>query len=151
VNATVVVRPYAQLISANPAVANSDKVAIGVTVRSTVPTPVPPPTTYPILAMLAMTPGVMQYAFKDSALGPTKAKPFGAIGMDVSIGYSTTGALPVSDTTLQQRVTKSPNSFDTAGQTGKYLSFFARWVTRSGPAGQSQVGPWSTPIVVVVV
>ena len=151
VNATVVVRPYAQRISVNPAVANSDKVAIGVTVRSTVPTPVPPPTTFPIIGLLALTPGVFQYSYKDSSLGPTKAKPFGAIGMEVSVGFSATGSLPVSGTVSYGTVTKSPNFFDTTGEAGKTMSFYARWVTRSGPNGQSQRGPWSIGTFVVVV
>lgn len=147
VNATVIVRPYAQRIAVNPAVDNSDKVAVGVNPRGTVPTPIPAPTTWPALVWLGASPGLVQIAYKDSALGATKKKPFGAIGMELWVGYGTTSPPPLVDTVFAGIVTKSPLGINTTGNAGKAMSIYARFSTRSGPAGSAQVGPWSPVLV----
>lgn len=147
VNATVIVRPYAQRIAVNPAVDNSDKVAVGVNPRGTVPTPIPAPTTWPALVWLGASPGVVQIAYKDSSLGATKKKPFGSTGMELWVGYGTGSPPPLADCSFVSMVTKSPLAIDTTGNAGKAMSIYARWTTRSGPAGTAQQGPWSPVLV----
>lgn len=151
INSVNVIRPYAQRIAVNPSISNSLKIGIGVNPRGTVPTPVPPPTTFPIVGLLAATPGVFQLAYKDSSLGATKKKPFGAIGMELWIAYGTSSGQPVSDAGFIGSYTKSPLFVDTTGFTGKVASIYARWATRSGPGGQTQPGPWSTVLSATVV
>jgi hypothetical protein len=151
INATVIVRPLAQRIAVNPAVDNGDKVAIGVNPRGTVPTPIPAPLTFPVLVWLGATPGVIQLAYKDSSLGATKKKPFGAIAMELWVGYAATTPPPLVETNFVGNFTKSPLVLDTTGNAGKAVSIYARWVTRSGPAGVAQVGPWSVVLPGTVV
>jgi len=143
VNATLVLRPYAQRIAVNPAISNALKVGIGVNPRGTVPTPIPAPLTFPVLIWIAATPGVIQLAYKDSSLGATKKKPFGSIGMELWAGYGATSPPPLAEANFIASITKSPLVVDTTGNAGKAVQFFARWVTRSGPGGVAQVGPWS--------
>ena len=149
--AEAVVRPYAVQISLDAGVLPADKVAIGVTLRSTTPTPIPAPTTAPVLGIVSQIAGRATISYRDASLPSGKAKPFGAIGMEV---YVTLGTAPsVSPDSAQYRgtITKSPNGL-TFGPTdsGKTATVWGRWVTRSGPAGTAQVGPWSAALSFVV-
>lgn len=151
VAAEALVRPLAVQVSLNAAVLPADKVAIGVTVRSTNPTPIPAPITAPELAVQTMVPGLLTLAIKETgAVG--KAKPFGATGVEL---FALTGdahtALP-ADCSYVATVTKSPARFQMdPGDAGKKLTIFARYVTASGPGGQAQTGPWSLPLQTISV
>lgn len=151
VTATQIVRPYAVGISLNPGIANSDKVAIGVTVRSTVPTPVPAPTTQPDVLLESAAPGVANLRFRDHSTPSQKSKPFGVLAMQVWVNFGTVPATDPSQCKFVQNVTKTPFQLDTTGNAGKVCTVFGRWATRSGPAGVAQTGPWSTSLVFNVV
>lgn len=147
-----VVRPYAIQISRNPAVSNDDKTAVGVNLPNTARTPVPPPTTQPTLSLLTAVHNLMQIAYRDTSTPTSKAKPPGAIGVDLRISVGT-GTPPAPDSVAPYgTLTKSPASIGfTNLDIGKTATFWARWTTRSGPGGQAQFGPWSAPLNVTVV
>lgn len=148
--AEALVRPYASRISVNSAVLDANKVAIGVTVRSTTPTPVPPPTTAPTLDLKGAISGVQTLNFKQpGAVG--KAKPYGVVGVQLFASIGTVFATDPDQAAYVGVATKSPSVQTFApADIGKKVTWFARWVTRSGPGGQSQVGPWSDPLNLVV-
>lgn len=142
------VRPYAVSISLNSGVADMDKTAIGVTVKKTVPTPVPPPITSPQLALVAATPLQQLFKYSDTSTPTTKAKPPGAIAMQ--LGY-VAGTVPAVDPAQANRfavVTKSPVAIaiDPA-DVGKTITWWGRWQTRSGPGGIAQYGPWGASLI----
>lgn len=150
--AEAVLRPYAQAISRNAAVNPADKVAIGVNLPNSSPVPFPPPVTWPQLSFRTAEPLVHTLQWQDSGLGSGKRKPSGAIGCEL---YRSVGTVPATDP--QQAVyvatyTKSPlrSTFE-ASQVGKVATYFARWITRSGPGGVAQTGPWSAPLTVAVI
>lgn len=152
VTAEQVVRPFAQAISKNMAVDPGDKVAIGVNLPNPVPVPIPPPVTFPQLGFRSAEPLVHNLQYQDSGLGTGKKKPFGAIGVEV---YRSVGTVPATDpeqASYYGQFTKSPlrSTFD-AAQVGKICTYFARWITRSGPGGRAQTGPWSAPLTVSVI
>lgn len=145
-----VVRPYAVSISLNPAVDPGDKVAIGVTLRSEVPTPIPAPTTAPELGLQSIILGQATLTFKEVG-GVGKSKPFGVVGLEVR---RTLGVAPAVDPAAALSVgifTKSPWRLpNSSGDAGKVQTVFARWITRSGPSGVSQSGPWAAPLSWVI-
>lgn len=149
-SAKATVRPYAVAVSRNPAVTNELKAGIGVTVRSGTQTPIPAPTDQPALAIESATPlnSVLAYTFPGFT---GKSKPFGAIGVQV---FQSVGDLPATDpnqTNYVQTFTKSPFRMSyTAEQQGKTASIYARLVTRGGPGGEQQVGPWSAQLSIIV-
>lgn len=138
------VRPYAVRIASNPGVANMDKVSIGVTVRVTTRTPVPPPAVSPGLSLVAMTPGQGQFRYFNLADPFTKSVPYGSAGVEVWSAIGTTFATDPAQATYRGRVTKAPfvQSFDGA-DAGKKLTMWVRYVNRGGAHGQPLVGPWS--------
>lgn len=149
--AEVTVRPYAIQIALNAGVSDMDKVAIGVTVAKTIPTPVPPPTTTPTLSLVAGTSRTHQLAYRDSATPTSKGKPAGSTGIQIFRAIGVVPAIDPTQAVYYQNWTKSPNlsEFGT-GDVGKICTYFARWMTTSGPAGTSQFGPWSTPLALTV-
>jgi hypothetical protein len=151
-DAEAVVRPYAVSISLNAGVDVGDKAAIGVTVRNTTPSPIPPPTTVPSLVLRSQTPLNILLGYTDASLPAGKAKPFGAIAIELWQSIGTTAAVDPDQTRFVGTYTKSPftHAF-LAADRGKVATFFARWVTRSGPAGRASVGPWSASLVTSVV
>jgi hypothetical protein len=74
----------------------------------------------------------------------TKAMPVNCIGVQVFRGSSPTLALPLADCAFFDSRSKQPMMLSTSGETqGHRLTYFARYFTRSGPAGAAQYGPWS--------
>lgn len=127
VNAQATVRPVAQNISLSPAVASANKIAIGVNPRTSTPTPITPPTTYPIVSIQAGANLQLYVRYRDSAASPSvKSKPYGVQSVQL---YYLVSATPITDPTLLTKVatlTKSPFllSFAAGGQcylAGQYL------------------------------
>lgn len=145
--AEVLCRPYAVQISLNKDVTDEAKVAAGVTVRKTTPTPIPAPTVAPELAVQKAIPGVVTVAVKvPGTVG--KAKPTGAIGIELFRAVGTVAAVDPAQADYLGTVTKAPCRIDVApSEVGKTITVFARYATRSGPGGASQTGPFSAPLV----
>ena len=150
-SAEAVVRPFAVQISKNGAVTDEDKAGIGVTIPSLVPTPIPAPTVAPVIGLIAATIQAMRLSY--TTAGATgKSKPFGSIGVQVYRSVGTVAATDPAQATFVGVVTKSPfrQTFNADDQ-GKICTFFCRFVTRSGPDGTAQTGPWSNALNVHVV
>lgn len=144
---TAIVRPYAQAISKDAGISDELKLGIGVNLPNFAPTPIPAPTTAPGLTLVQATPMQMKLAYRDSEAIAGKKKPFGVLALEVWRSVGTVAATDPAQCTYDKSVTKSPmfSSF-TAGQQGKIVTYFARWITRSGPQGVQQSGPWSAPL-----
>lgn len=140
ITAQAVVRPFAIQISLNAGVASTDKTAIGVNPRTSVPVPVTPPTTYPSLSIISVMHLIFNMSYRDSAASPSvKAKPYGVVQIQI---FGETSATAITDPTtlpLKDQWTKSPNQLTwQSADVGKTAYFAARYVTRSG-----LTGPWS--------
>lgn len=137
-------RTYASQIRLNPGVANDDKLALGLNLPNNSPTPIPAPETNPLLVVIGATPGSHTLRFADSNTPDKRSKPFGAVAINL---YRSIGLEPVTDSSgalFYGSFTKQPVvSLFTAADAGKWCTYFGRWVTRSGPGGQAQEGPFS--------
>ena len=149
--AEAVVRPYAMAINADISVSDASRSALGLTIRIVVGTPIPAPTTEPTLELRRLGPGTIRIGYADASGAVGKSKPPGSIGVEVYAGY---GVAPIIDpalTTYVGTITKSPFTLPSpASERGQTATYFARFVTLSGPAGRSQVGPWSAGLTSVV-
>lgn len=146
------VRPYAIQINNNAAVTDEQRADLGLTVRKTTKTPVPAPTSAPALELLSATPLLHTLRYSDVENPTGKAKPEGAIGVQI---FASIGETPSEDPTQASFVgvyTKSPFSVpQISGNVGLKSNYFARYVTRSGPAGVAQVGPWSSMLQATII
>jgi len=145
-NAQLIVRPFAVRISQNTSVSDLAKSDIGVTIRQLIPSPIPAPVDAPSLGVQSMIPG--QFTGSYHVVGSIgKAKPFGSIGVELVKSIGTVYATDPSQCQLEGTFTKSPFRVAIAGEdTGKKVTLFARFTTRSGPGGRAQSGPWSLPL-----
>jgi hypothetical protein len=76
-----VVRGYAATIRANRAVSDALKINLGLHVRDSEPTPVPPPSTVPVLAVIGMRQGMQEVRVTDESTPGSRARPVGSAGM----------------------------------------------------------------------
>ena len=140
-------RPYAQAISNNAGVTADNKAAIGVNTRTSVPSPITAPTTYPTLTVSGGSPLNHVCRYRDQLASPSsKAKPAGAAGLQL---FATASATAITDPTALAflgQITKSPfqQAWPSAAK-GMQAYYSARWVTRKG-----LVGPFG-PIVSLTV
>ncbi len=135
-------RRLGNLIQANVSVSDGDKVAIGLTVRDTGPgsqTPVPAPTSFPLLNILSATPFNHNLKVTDSDTPTTNAKPVGAIALEFHAQVSTTPIVDPDAIAYAGMETNHLINFQfSAGDVGKQVYYAGRWITRTG-----LVGPWS--------
>lgn len=145
-----VLQPRATLISQNASVTAEDKTAIGVTLRSSVRTPVTAPTVAPLLSLEAVRTNAVAIRYANAETPNSKAAPRGCGGVEIVGVYGTAPATDPTEGAILGRITKSPGQINTAGHQGQTLTIWCRWVTKNGIAG-GQVGysPFSIPLVVV--
>jgi len=141
-NVLGVVRRYGATIRANIGVSDALKIGLGLHIRDTVPTPVPPPSTMPELSIARIATGYQEVQARDEGAGAVRARPAGSVGL---LLYRAVSTAPVSSAeqatflTFVGRPTVQSN-FDAADR-GKFATYFARWTNARG-----EVGPWSNPV-----
>jgi hypothetical protein len=141
-------RTLAQIIkSFDPPVDPGVLTSLGLTVDSFPPTPVPEPTTFPVLDILQATPQQHKLQYRDSLTPETKAKPYGVISMELWVAIGTAPAPDPSTAVFIATQTKSPFfvTHDPA-DAGKVATYVARWLTRTG-----KLGPWSSGVSMTIV
>lgn len=144
VNLDAAARPVAQRINARASVTNTQRSDLGITIRKTTRTPVPPPSTAPAVTLRSQIPGVARMQIRDETTPTTKAKPLGVIGVDLHLFIGDTPPASYEDWPLAKTTGKTPNTLEfTGAQSGMTANVVARWTTRSGPGGVAQKGPWS--------
>ena len=134
--ATVNIRIVAQLVNNNPTVTDDQRVALGITVRKTTKTPVPAPTTSPLLTFIAATPLSHTLRFADQSTPASRALPFGAIALELHVYISATPPPPDAPATRVLTATKNPLgvTFLTANA-GLNAYYKGYWRTRTGLLG----------------
>lgn len=137
-----VVRTYAAQIRANVAVSDTLKLSLGLHVNDDVPTPVPPPSTYPILSIHGAGPLLQDLRAADQMTPTRRAKPVGAAGLILVRAIATTPATDPTNLPLLGFVTRNEitSTFSSADD-GKIATYFACWTN-----GKGQMGPWSAPV-----
>jgi hypothetical protein len=135
-----VLRLYSQQVKANDAVSNANKEALGIHIDDTVPTPIPAPTTAPIVSITDSGVLEMNLRFADELSPSSRRKPFGAPGL---LLFRKIGTVPATDPDGAEFVgfyTRIPMAVGFgAPDQGKMCTFFARWTNTKG-----EEGPWST-------
>jgi len=145
-NVIAVVRGYAATIRANRAVSDALKIGLGLHVADHQPTPVPPPTTVPVLAIAQMRQGLQEVRVTDEATPNSRARAVGSAGM---LLFRVVGVAPVNDPSQAQFLAfTGKTSFECtypSADNGKTATYFARWTNAKG-----EMGPWSQPMPVSI-
>lgn len=140
-------RQLADIIQANPAVTDTQKQDLGLTVRKTNRTPTPAPTTSPQLSIIAATPLQHTLRMVDQLTPSARLKPFGAIELALLVYIGTVPPVPGASPTFQQGFTKNPIGVNFSGaDVGKTAYYVGNWKTRTG-----LLGPISNMVSCVIV
>lgn len=145
VNAEGRARELAVMIQANPAVSDEQKTNLGITVRKTNRTPVPAPTSSPILSFIAATPLQHTLRFSDQNTPDSRARPFGCAMLQLNVWIAPSGTAPSGPPSQVLSVTRNPVAvnFETADRT-KVATYVARWQTARallGPDSMALAAP----------
>jgi hypothetical protein len=131
-------RSLAMVALAYPLVTPSDLLAAGLIVKNTVPTPIPAPTTVPLLDFLSSIGQAVTIGYADETSPSAKYKPFGVIGLQVFTQVGGTAPVGVETMQLKATVGRWPIRLQFAGgDVGENVYVMARWVTRKGLTGPS--------------
>jgi len=148
-----ILRTYSAQIRINPGVLNADKLALGLNLPNNSPSPIPPPTTSPLITVIGATPGQHTLRFADQNTPDKRLMPFGVVGLELFIGIGVTVFTDPDQCSYYGRFTKQPIpvNFD-PGDAGKLATYFGHWVSRATPigGGPAPVGPWSNSTVFVI-
>jgi hypothetical protein len=152
VTAESVIRPYCQAIARDASVSNELKVGLGLNLPNSTRPPIPAPLVAPTLSFRSAQPFVHVMAYADPEAPVGKAKPVGAIGVEIWRKIGTTAETDPAACSYYGTKTKAPfRSTFLAPDVGKLATYFARFVNRSGPDGEAAVGPWSAPLTMAIV
>lgn len=139
-------RVYATQVKGNLGVSDEMKLALGLHLNDTTRSPIPAPTTEPLLAIIDARSGVHTLRYADSTTPTSRSKPAGTIQLQLWVAIEVEPTADVTKAQFHGVYTKQPIqiAFDPANA-GKTASYFARWITRTG-----LVGPWSLPVAMIV-
>jgi hypothetical protein len=139
-------RVYAMLIKSNKSVDNQAKIDLGLHVNDTTPTPIPAPTTAPMLQIKALFSGEHEIIFRDEMTPDAKRKPPGAVVIELYVHVGATATMDFNKAKFVGAYGKGPilHSFEPE-DVSKVATYFARWRTLRGLAG-----PWSSPVCMTI-
>lgn len=139
-------RVLARIAQGTPGITPTQLSNAGLTVRNTVPTPIPAPTTKPVLGLERNLSQALVLRMRDESTPTSRAKPFGAVAAQV---YASVGVAPPAtplDGTFKGPASRIPFQVDfDSADVGKTAYIYARWVTAKG-----LTGPWSDVLAVTV-
>jgi len=145
-NMKAVLQSYGALIRPNTAVSDALKIGLGLRIRDVDPTPIPPPSTYPVLSVQGGGPLEQELRATDVTTPTRRARPAGTSGLLV---FRAVAEAPIEDPGQADFLavvgkTRLTTSF-ASGDNKKVATYFARWTNARG-----ELGPWSAPVSKVI-
>lgn len=142
-------RPISAFIQAYPATTNTDRAAIGITVRDTSNTPSSTPTSRPVAFVRSSERLMHTLRLSDEATPTRRARPRGVLGAEVWCALVNAGEpVPANPSTLTYLTIATGPSLTTdfsMADGGKTAVYMLRWVGTRG-----QKGPWSDAAMATV-
>ena len=132
----VVLRRLVGRLQRSTSVDDSERQALGITVRDSIPTPAPVPTTKPVLipdtsARLRITVG-----FADEGTPTSKARPFGVIGCELWMKVGGPPPVDLSECEFVALDNRTPKTVEFEGaDANKTVHFLGRWQNSRGEKG----------------
>jgi hypothetical protein len=143
---TADIRPLVRRIQANPNVTDAQRAALGITIPDVNPTPVGPPATRPVTSITLGQRLQHTLNFVDELTPTRRAKPAGAIGVEVWAKVGTTPPTGEGDLQFMRIDSSTPAVLNfTATDGNKTAYYWTRWVTATG-----ERGPWSEQVAATI-
>lgn len=136
VDVTAFARLLASQIQLNAGVSDEQKAALGLTLRKILPSPVPPPTSSPILNFIAATPLQHTLRASDQNTPDKRGKPFGVLQLKLSVWILPQNTMITGNPDQVNIYTKQPIAVNfSSGDIGKVAWYRGNWMTRTGLTG----------------
>ena len=146
-NVTAFTRVLASQIQLNIGVTDDQKAALGLTIRKVLPTPIPSPTSSPLLSFVAATPLQHTLRASDQNTPSKRGKPFGVQQLKLSVWILPQGTTLTGNPNQVNIFTKQPMAINfTNADVGKVAWYQGTWMTRTG-----LTGPVSTTLNATIV
>jgi hypothetical protein len=135
------IRALANIVQATPTVTDAQKTNLGLTVRDSLSTPVPPPVTSPVISVSSTQSLQHTCRFADTATPLSRAKPVGVGAAEIYVKIGPGAPASIADCVYRGTATKVPFTITyDSGDAGKTAYIMARWINRKGePGPQSAV------------
>jgi hypothetical protein len=122
----------------NPIITDGQRLALGLNVRSTTPTPIDVPKTFPTMQIKVATTCRLKISFTESGT-KSRAKPYGIDGAIIAYAILPEPPVNVAALSLRVRATRTPHVIAFAEEEiGKKAYFSICWQNEKG-----EQGPWS--------
>lgn len=128
----------------NLGISDEAKIAAGIRPPNPARDPIFCPQTSPILTILGNTPGAQTITFKDPTQEEKRAKPFGALALQLFLAVTDgDDPAPLAEARFHGLYMSSNRIAVEFGQNddGRLATYYARWCGR-----REEVGPWSWPV-----
>ena len=137
-------RLLANLVNGTGSVSDAQKTELGLTVRDE-PTPIPPPSTAPVLEIVSLSAWTVKIRLRDAASGSNRGRPPGTFGASVFSAVSATAPTDISAYKFEGSTgqTKVHVTFDDTLAAGTKVWLTAFWFN-----GRKQSGPACAPVAV---
>lgn len=133
---TEVMRSLGGTIQSKPTVTDANRELAGLPVHKTTRTPVPAPTTAPVLAVDASRRLEHIISWRDSASLNRKARPAGVMGLELYVKVGGPAPAGLEDCRSLGMITRSPDLEQFApAQGGQTAYYIGRWVSTRGEPG----------------
>lgn len=135
----VVIRSLVARLQASPDVDDTERQALGITVRDVTPTAAAVPTTRPLVTVDTSQRLRHVIAFVDELTPTRTAKPAGVMGAEVWVKIGDPAPTDPSELTFLAVDTRTPYTADYTGDdANKVAHYMLRWINTRG-----EKGPWS--------
>jgi hypothetical protein len=133
-------RTLAKVINAYPPITNAQRADLGLTVRDGTPSPIPAPTTQPIVNIEGSGGGVSLLRLADETTPLKKAKPPGVFAALIYTKIDGPAPVTPADAQFSGVATKTLHSVNLpSGSAGKTLWVLAQWINERGENGPTSV------------
>ncbi len=141
INDTNGIRKLVDIIQAYPGTTNQMRSELEITIRDTKNTPVPPPSTKPVLTLKGVDDNTVYFYMRDFADPDRRGKPVGVAGANIMTYVGDEPPNDFSEWTFQRMVTLTTDSVTFASTVAPLSKVWiaAAWVNSKG-----QTGPFST-------
>ncbi|MCH8274140.1 MAG: hypothetical protein IH851_05060 [Armatimonadetes bacterium] len=141
------IRRLVNTLQASSEVDDTERQAMGITVRDTTPTPVAAPTTRPVLQADTSQRLRVGISFVDELTPTSRARPDGVMGCEIYMKIGGTPPTDLDDMEFVALDTRSPHTIDFDGaDANQPVYFIGRWVSTRG-----EPGPISETVTATVV
>lgn len=131
-------RQYGQIARKYPGITDELLADAGLTVPDSVPSPIPAPTTKPVLSLVEGNSLQDVLRYRDSVLSNPRSRPPGAVGMELYCKVGSTPPASIADCTYKGLKTRMPATVDFApADAGDTAYYIGRWITARGLTGPS--------------